>query len=180
MWTLELLTRPLIWGASKGAQLALRGASALRNRMAARAEKLGMTAAEYAINRSLDAATGGASAAARAAGRFAQGAVDAAGGYVDVASAAARPLIRQADNFMGWQVREGFGDFMLLAGFPIVGLAAGLRPAKVGLVDYGDMTAVTGAPMTPNLSKQNIRPHWIDNLGADGELALALHQLRRG
>ena len=179
MWLAELVTRPVIWGVTKGAQLALRGAKAV---VAPMKERLSPRVAEHGgvVNYAINTAIGTVGKVARGTGEFVLGAVGAAGEWVDtVVAPLAKLATRPANNALGFEVRKGAGDLMFL-GFGAAGFAVGNRQAKVGLVNYGEMESLTGVPMTPDLGKQALRPAIIDNLGADGELALALHRLRRG
>lgn len=179
MWLVELATRPVIWGVTKGAQLALRGvkavATSVKGRLASRVAEHGGVG-NYAIN----TAVGTVGRVAKGTGEFVLGAVGATGEWTDtVVAPLAKLATRPANNALGWEVRKITGDIMFV-GFGAAGFAVGTRQAKVGLVNYGEMESLTGAPMTPELEKQTLRPAIIDNLGADGELALALHRLRRG
>ncbi len=173
----QIIMKPFIWGAAMGGRAALYGARAVYR------STLGKKAAQYGgstFDALMETAAGVAGTTARGVGGFASGAIEAAGGYLDTAVAAARTFaVRPADNLIGWRVTKR-GGVTLFAGFAGLGAAGGYRQASVGLVDYGEMTALTGAPMTPNLVGQEMRPNLVDNLGADGELALALHRLSRG
>jgi len=176
MFILDLLSKPFIYGITKGAQAALKGtkiagAMAVRN-----------VPGETTIDRVGNFVTGVVKTAASTAGENTLRGIERAGGYIDAATAAAKPFVRpflkKENNLIGWKVRSGAGD-VLFWGTTAVGVLGGMRNAQVGLVNYGPMTSLTGEALTPGLYNQQIKPNWVDNLGADGSLALALHQLRK-
>lgn len=101
-------------------------------------------------------------------------------------NASKRILFESADNALGVKPRKtavigGAIGLPLIAGG--IGFTGGRRDAKLGSVDANSMTGMTPSGETagsPNLRNLRTKPHFHDNLGADGQLALSLHQLRRG
>lgn len=176
MFILDLLSKPFIYGATKGAQAALKGIRVAASAVTKNAPW------ETTIDRVGNLISGIIGNTARVAGESALRGIESAGGYVDVAEALAKPIVRpfikKENNLIGWRVRRGagYGLFFSTVG---IGVLSGMRDAQVGLVNYGPMTSLAGDALTPGLYNQQIKPKWVDDLGADGSLALALHQLRK-
>lgn len=100
-------------------------------------------------------------------------------------SSGRRVLFEPAENFLGFRPRKTTviaGAIGLPAAAGGIGFVGGRRDANLGYVDTAPMTGMTPTAMqsnSPNI--RNVRrPHFHDDLGADGQLALALHHLRGG
>lgn len=168
----DLAMKPLIWGVSAGARMALGAGRAAWRGIGTMATARGMTRRSYLW--------GMARGAASIASESAVSAVGTAGSYVDAVGSVARPLVLRKDptSPFGYGMHRYLDD-VVLAGLVGVGIYAGMnRGAAVGTVQPGQDLALTGAPMTPRPFRQNIQVNPIDNLSADGSLALALHHLR--
>lgn len=179
MYLFNKLTGYAITGALKGATLAGKGVvtagRAAKRAIMAGVEAVGERPVNYVANKIANASTGTVRTAAKAAEK----AMADAGDIANVISGAARPFVRESNNFLGFETKEWAGD-LLFIGLAGVGAVGGIRQANLGLVNYGEMTSHAGATMTPDLQKRAVRANIVDNLGADGSLALALHHLRNG
>lgn len=177
MYTFNKILGATATAAFKAISLAGRGAfaagSAARRAIMRGAERRGMSALDYALQRTGEIGEG----IARTGASVAKGLATSAGDYLDLAGAAARPFVKPANNFLGFEVKQGAGE-LLFFGAAAVGAIGGIRQASIGVVNYGDMMSYAGETMTPNLQQKQIRVNTVDNLGADGALTLALHQLR--
>jgi hypothetical protein len=103
-------------------------------------------------------------------------------GYADVAYALGRPMFSTTpgrliprENALAYAVTTA-GVF----GAGYVGFQGGARNASIGLVSVAETPGMITNVPSPTLKNLSLRPKFIDNLGADGQLTLALHQLRGG
>jgi hypothetical protein len=133
-----------------------------------------------AIGRTLDKIFDTASGARRFLGDVFKDTTSVADDVLNVATRVKPLFIKPADNALGFAYRRWVTPTVLGGAFA-VGLATGPVRASVGLVNVGDVESLTGETRTPNLQKKQIQTGgFLDHLGADGELALALHALRNG
>lgn len=121
----------------------------------------------------------------RAAG-FARAGVGTArhlSGYADVAYAIGRPMFStHPDRLIPRENALAYGVAVTgVFGAGYMGFQGGVRNASIGLVSVAEETPgmISNVP-SPTLKNLSTKPKFIDNLGADGQLTLALHQLRGG
>lgn len=181
MYTFNKLLGATASAAFKAISLAGRGAiaggRAAKRAIVRSAKQKGLSTLDNVLQRTGEIGEGIARTGAGMAKGIFEGTTAAVGDYLDVVGAAARPFVKPANNFLGFEVKPWAGELMFF-GTAVIGAAGGFRQASIGVVNYGDMTSQLGETMTPNLQKKTIRVNTVDNLGADGSLTLALHQLR--
>jgi len=179
MWTLELL----LSGVFKVGSLAARGIGTLASR-AGRS-----VVDEYGTGEGVEAVVNAignlgekvVSNTARVGGAAYRAIMtDYVGPAADAAiKTTSKVMIKDPSSPFGVRMHPFMGEVAFLG---IMGAAvpSGARQAQMGLVNYGPaMQSTTGAAMSPNVV-QGVGVSRIDDLGATGDLALALHNLRRG
>lgn len=155
----DLAMKPIIWGVGLGVR-AVTGA--------------GKAVINYGIKR------GGANKAGRFFSSIGSGMASSAASYFGGPTKTLSSLVIKKDptSIIGYSSRKYLDDIVLL-GLAGVGVAAGIsRGAKIGPAVPGEHQSLVGAPMTPQRLRKNSKVNPIDNLGADGSLALSLHHLR--
>lgn len=179
MWTIELLSSGLF----KLGGLAVKGVG----KAAARGGRkfISRYGAGEGIEAGVNAVGNAGEVLARntvAAGKEAYKAImnDYVGPAADrVVNAVGHVMVKDPASPIGARMHPLVGE-ALFFGTALAAVPGGIRQSRMGLINYGEgMQSITGAAMSPTTA-QGVGVSKIDDLGATGELALALHRLRRG